>query len=191
MAHFVIRGEESQASYIARVQPFNQQAQASVVGSTSAIAGDVFLYPLTWMIVPDSVSQITVNLTTLESDEPQRDTALRDHYLESSRFPEAVYLLRKVSPADPSEARTTVAPGGGLTANVPIKLEGDLTIRETTRPVTWVGTATLEGDRLTGTVSTTIALGDYGIPAIKLAFLEVEASVTVELQLAADRVTAG
>lgn len=191
IAHFVVQGDDSEASYSASVKAFNKGASTSADGSTAEVAGDIFLYSLTWVIAQGRPSIITVNLSTLESEEKERDLALSDHYLESRRFPQATYVIRSVSPADPGKGTSNAGPGDSLTTNVPIKLEGDLTVRETVRPINWTGTATLDGDQLTGLVSTTITLSDFGIPAITLPFLEVEPVVTLEIKLVANRKPAG
>ncbi len=48
---------------------------------------------------------------------------------------------------------------------------GDLTIKETTQTVTWAATVTLDGDKLTGTASTTILMSDYAVVPISIAGL--------------------
>ena len=47
-------------------------------------------------------------------------------------------------------------------------MTGDLTVKETTRPVTFDVTASLQGDTLTGRAETTILMSDFGVGPISI-----------------------
>jgi len=57
-------------------------------------------------------------------------------------------------------------------------ITGDLTIKETTKPVTFEVTTQLDGETLTGEATATILMSDFGIGPISLAgMLETEDEV--------------
>ncbi len=178
--HFQVVGPKSRASYTTREKFFNRPLPNFASGATPSITGDIYLDPQTWQVVPAPVSTITVDISTLESDQARRDRFIRRNFLESATFPKAVYVLKRVVgiPASYMEG-----------SEVAIKLEGDLTVREITKPVTWEGTAQLAAGSLTGTVATAeLQFADFGIPKIRIAMLEVEDWFKLEFQLTAARV---
>jgi len=63
--------------------------------------------------------------------------------------------------------------------SVSFTMTGDLTVKETTRSVTWNVTLTLDGDRIVGTASTEILMSDFGAGPIQLAFLATEDQVNL------------
>jgi polyisoprenoid-binding protein YceI len=63
---------------------------------------------------------------------------------------------------------------------------GDLLVRETTRPVTFEVTASLNGDALTGTATTTILMSDFGVgPITILGVLGTEDQVKLAFEFVA------
>jgi len=118
--------------------------------------------------------EFTVNLSTLRSDSRRRDETLKTEWLESTTYPTATFVVKSVEnfPANPQ-------PGQELT----FRLLGDLTVRTTTRAVTWDVTAKLEGDTLTGTATTFIMMADFGIQPPSIAgILNVKDGVTLKLE---------
>ena len=98
---------------------------------------------------------ISANLRTLQSDEPARDQTLQEEWLESERYPIAVFVTQEVRDF-PSGAR----PGEPIR----FQLAGDLTIWEVTRPVIWDVAANLSVDCLTGKAATRLRLTDFSVP---------------------------
>jgi hypothetical protein len=67
---------------------------ATVTGSTRAVEGQFMLdydYPS-----HSQFSPITANVRTLQSDEPARDQTLQEEWLESERYPVAVFVAKEV-----------------------------------------------------------------------------------------------
>ena len=97
---------------------------------------------------------VTVDMTTLESDRSQRDSAMRSRGLETDSFPEATFSLTA-----PIELGSVPAEGETFTASA----VGDLTLHGVTQPIT----LDLEGSLVEGNVvvvgSVEIALADYAI----------------------------
>jgi len=60
-------------------------------------------------------------------------------------------------------------------------------VRDITRPVTWIGTIKLEGDRLMVTGNTTIKMTDFGFDPPAIFFLKTENETRLEFRLIATR----
>jgi polyisoprenoid-binding protein YceI len=100
-----------------------------------------------------SMSNLTVNLQSLASDNGLRDQAIQRQWLESAKYPTATFVATSVEnvPADATAGKT-----------YSFKVTGDMTIRKITKPVTFDVTVTLNGDSLTGEGITQIYMKDYG-----------------------------
>ena len=74
-------------------------------------------------------------------------------------------------PADPQEGEP-----------IAFQLAGDMTVKETTQEVVWETTATLEGDRLSGTATLETTLESFNIPVPSIAnILRVTDGITLTL----------
>jgi hypothetical protein len=71
------------------------------------------------------------------------------------------------------------------TGSVPIELVGDLTLKDVTRRVTWEGTATFDGPRVTVRARTAFRFGDFSlrVPRVSVV-LSVEDDIKLEADLA-------
>ena len=175
--HFQVAGDSSLASYTTREKFFDQPSPIFVTGTTSAIAGDLHLDRTTWQPAADPPSVITVDLRTLQTDSSRRDNAIRGRFLESNTYPMATFVLKQVAGVPQSYQEGT---------EVTVVLEGDLTVREITKPVAWQGTAKLEGNTLTGKVGTSeLKYADFGIPQITIRILAVEDWFKLDMELTA------
>jgi polyisoprenoid-binding protein YceI len=156
---YQIIGAESQVSYEVGETFFNENNRfATAIGVTSEISGEITLDSNN----PQNtqIGEIRVDISQFRSDSSRRDGAIRDRFLESGRYPIATFV-----PTEIAGLPETYAPGETLTFQV----TGDLTIRETTLPVTFDVTAKLDGDTLSGTAETTILMSDFGIGPITIA----------------------
>lgn len=151
------------AQYTFRVDPSQTKVEYAVDevlfgnkqitrGSTSDVDGEFTL------TVKDgkptfSLSNLTVNLQSLTSDNAMRDQMIQRQWLESSKYPTATFVATSVENV-PSDAQT----GQAYT----FKVTGDMTIREITKPITFDVTVTLNGNTLNGTGTTQISMKDFG-----------------------------
>ena len=175
--HFQVAGDSSLASYTTREKFFDQPSPIFVTGTTSAITGDLHLDRATWQPAADPPSVITVDLRTLQTDSSRRDNAIRGRFLESNTYPMATFVLKRVAGVPQSYQEGT---------EVTVVLEGDLTVREITKPVSWQGTAKVEGNTLTGKVGTSeLKYADFGIPQITIRILAVEDWFKLDMELTA------
>jgi polyisoprenoid-binding protein YceI len=172
---FVIDPAQSKVSYSVDETFLGQDNRlATAVGVTSEISGQMTID----LSNPAAASsgQFTVDISTLATDNSRRDSAIRRQWLESSRYPTATFTITGISdfPADPQEGQA-----------IPFKLTGDLTVRETTKPITWDVTATLADGQLSGNATTYIMMADWGVTPPDIAgMLVVKDGVTLTLDFA-------
>jgi polyisoprenoid-binding protein YceI len=133
------------------------------IGRTKGLAGEVlvdFANPAN-----SQVGTIVIDVNQLTSDEGRRDNYIRNNALQSSQYPQASF-----TPTQIEGLPAGVQPGDQIT----FRVTGDLTVKQTTRPVTFDVTLTADQDKLTGTASTEILLSDFDAGPIQLAMLQTE-----------------
>lgn len=157
---FTVVTEESDAGYAVFEEFFAgavdrfgvELGETTTVGLTEEVSGALVLDFSG--DVPSLVSaEFEVDISQLTSDQSRRDERIREESLESDTFPLATFVASGMEgfPAGYSEG-----------TEVTFTLLGDLTVRDTAVPTTFEVTATLSGDTITGTATTTIAMTDFG-----------------------------
>ena len=118
---------------------------------------------------------ISVDMTTLESDNDMRDRAIRTRGLETGRFPTATFEL-----TEPITVANQPAEG----EKIEIQANGDLTLHGVTKGVTIPIEALGSGERITIVSNFDVALANYGMERPTTArVLSVAKTGTVEMQL--------
>jgi polyisoprenoid-binding protein YceI len=127
-------------------------------------------------------SKITIDMTTLSSDQRDRDNFIKQDTLAVRQFPTAEFVPTKVT------GLTLPMPSSGTFT---FTLTGNMTIRGTTKEVTFDVTAKRDGSDLTATATAnpSFKFGDFGLRAPSVPFRVV--SVTDEIRLAIDLVATG
>jgi polyisoprenoid-binding protein YceI len=124
-------------------------------------------------------SKITADLTTLRSDQSQRDGFIKDNTLETRRFPTAEFVPEKAT---------------GLTLPLPVAgdlkltIAGKMTVHGTTKAITFTVTARRDGAKLTATATADPAwkFADFGMSVPRVAsVLSIEDDIRVEISLVA------
>jgi polyisoprenoid-binding protein YceI len=173
---YAIVADQTKASYAVGEVFINQNNRYNLaVGVTDAVSGEIFLN----FTRPEqsTVGSITVDISTLKSDSGRRDNAIRRDWLESSKYPIVTF-----TPTEIKTLPTEYADG----TEIAFEIAGDLTIRDTTRPTTFFVTARLEGEKLTGTATTTILMSDFNFEAPDIAgILKAENEARLELKFVA------
>jgi len=102
-------------------------------------------------------SQISFDVSSLTSDQPQRDNFVKQSVLGTRQFPTATFV--------PTKAAGLTLPLAG-NAHVTFTLTGKLTIHGTEKEVTFSVDATRSGGDLvaTATLDPTVKFGDFGMP---------------------------
>ena len=157
---FVIMPEQSKASYIVAEEFFDgalgrlgiQPGLADTIGNTQEVSGEMQLN-LADLSNPVVSSQFVVNIQSLTSDQSRRDNQIRERFLQSNIYPLAEFTISSLEnvPASYTEGE-----------EMTFQANGDITIREVTLPTTFDVTAKIEGDTITGVVSTQLTMTDFG-----------------------------
>jgi len=167
---------ESKLQYEVGEVLFNENNRFNVaVGVTTQISGDILVN----LEEPQKsrLGPITADISQFRSDSNRRDNALRDRFIESRSYPTVTFIASEIVglPASYQEGQV-----------VQLQISGELTIRETTRPVTLETLVQVEGDSLSGEAATTILMSDFGFGPINLVgILKTEDEVKVTLSFVA------
>jgi polyisoprenoid-binding protein YceI len=127
--------------------------RVTVVGVTDQVAGELAANPQDLTTVQVGVMQI--NARTLLTDNDFRNRAIQNEILDTGE-----YEFITFTPTAITGLSGSAAPGTDFTFQV----EGDLTIRDITMPVTFSVVARLDSEnQISGTASTTINRADYNL----------------------------
>lgn len=173
---FAIVPAESQVTYRVN-ETFVREGNRlnTAVGTTNAVKGEIVVdraAPRNSRIGP-----VTVDISTFRSDSTRRDRAIRERWLESSRYPIAEFRAAELEglPAAVREGE-----------EVRLRVAGQLKIRDVTRTVAFDVTLTLEGTTLRGEARTAIRMTDFGFePPSILGILRAENEVRLEFRFTA------
>jgi polyisoprenoid-binding protein YceI len=176
LERYVIVPPESQVIYRVGEVFFEEGGRFNVaVGTTNAVQGEVFVdraHPRR-----SRVGTITVDISQFRSDSSRRDNAIRARWLESKRYPTAVF-----TPTALRGMPEVYTPS----RDMPVEITGNLTIREVTKPATFAAKLRLDGTVLTGIATTTILMTDFGfVPPAILGVLKAENEVKLEFRFLA------
>jgi polyisoprenoid-binding protein YceI len=118
-----------------------------------------------------STAQLTIQAASIQTRNPRRDQALRDKFLDAPNHPTITFTSTRIDQTDETS----------------FVVEGDLTIRGTTKPITIdVTLTTAEPDRLTLEGTATINRRDWGAHWPAVGFM-VSKQVRLELTATAVR----
>jgi polyisoprenoid-binding protein YceI len=157
---FKIDPAHSEASYSVQETILQTIEGRKVVGKTKGISG-TFLFD---SANPSNsqLGKITIDVEHLTSDSNLRDDRIRTSFLESSNYPEAVFIPEKL---------VNFPEKLGPNRSYAFQIEGYLTAKQTTAKTTWSATISMQGNNLVGTASTTIYMSTFGVGPISVAGL--------------------
>lgn len=174
---FLIDPSESRVTYRVNETFLGDNRFNTAVGTTNSVQGEILVNrpnPRASRIGP-----ITVDISTFRSDSARRDSAIRDRWLESARYPTATFVSTEIRGLP-----QTYRDGQELT----VEIVGNLTIRDVTRVATFDATLRLAGAILTATATTEIRMTDFGFdPPSILGFVRAENEAKLEFRLMARR----
>jgi polyisoprenoid-binding protein YceI len=170
----LVISEGSKARYLVREQLARISFPSDAVGETDGVRG-VIVFDANGIIQPDR-SSIVVNMAGLRSDAGLRDSYLRRNTLQTSRYPDAEFVV-KTAPGLPWPL-----PASG---EVEFRLIGDMTIRGVTKQLTWDVKADFGGGGASAQAETSFKFGYFGleVPRVRLV-LSVVDEIRLELDLA-------
>jgi polyisoprenoid-binding protein YceI len=169
--HLVLVAGGTQARFKVREQLAGHNLPNDAVGATNAVSGNIDI-GADGVLVPGA-SKITVDMTSLKTDESRRDNFIRRNTLDTAQYPTAVFVPTAI------KGLPSPLPSAG---DVPFELTGDLTIHGVTKPITWQATGRIAGQDLTGTASTKTTFEVFGMtPPRAAVVLSVEDNITLEI----------
>ena len=176
LAAFQIDPTASEARFV--IDEILNGSPNTVVGATREIQGEIRVDPEEPIL--SVVGPISIDAESFVTDNGFRNRAIHRFILEANNFPAITFVSTALeglpSPASVEQTYT-------------FRLTGDLTIRDTTRSVTFEVTLTVQSaDRLSGSATATIERSEFGlsIPSVPQV-AEVSNEVILELDFAAVR----
>ena len=158
---------DSVVGYRAKEVLFGQSTEG--VGRTSAVTGK-----LTVSGASVDAASFEVDMTTLKSDEFNRDNQFRGRIMETSKYPTARFEL-----TSPIDLGSVPAPGVEVTA----KATGKLTIKDQTKTVDLDLTAQRDASTITVLTNYRVAFADWGIDDPSFGPAQVEDNALLEIKL--------
>lgn len=147
--------EDSQAGYRVTEQLADLPAETEAVGRTSDVSGSITLVA-SGDALELTDGSITVDTTTITSDEGMRDNRMRTQGLETDTFTNATFVITA-----PVDVPTPALDG----AVVDLVLTGDLTLHGVTKAVEIPARAQIVDRRISVVGSLTFPLSDFDIVA--------------------------
>jgi len=177
---YAIVPANSKATYRVSETFINQGNRLNVAeGTTGEITGEIAIDKT--KPSASRVGTIKVDISKLESDSEQRDDQIRARWLESTKFPTATFVPKRLE----GLTDTPYTEGAELT----FRIVGDLTVRNVTKEVTFDAKGKIVGEIFTGTATTTFNMTDFGFdPPSILGILKAENGVELVLTIEAKRI---
>lgn len=164
----------SVAGYRVREQLAFLPAPSDAVGRTSAITGTVVIAGTADALTVTS-AQLTVDVSTLSSDQQMRDQRIHRMGLQSDTYPKATFTL-----TDPITLPANPASG----SQVSVQATGTLSIHGTAQTVTIPLTARLSSNAIEIAGSTTFPFERFGMTPPSIGgFVSVQDSATMEFDI--------
>jgi polyisoprenoid-binding protein YceI len=153
-------------------------APKTVIGATDQIAGEIAIDPA----APGNakVGVILVNARTFATDNDFRNRAINNTILETGKYEFVTF-----TPTDITGFPENPALGEALE----FQISGDLTVRDSTHPITFDVTVTAVSEtRLEGSASAMLARGDYGLQIPEVPRVaNVDEEVLLEIDFVAEK----
>ena len=163
------------ARYLIREELASVELPFDAIGETSEVSG-AFTFTEDGDVVAES-SRIVMNAASLRSDEANRDRYLRNNAIQTATYPEIVFVATGVS------GLAWPLPTSG---DAEFTIEGNLTVREVTRPVEWQTIATFDGNTVSGAAKTNFTFGEFEMEVPDLWFIvSLEDNIRLELDFVA------
>lgn len=162
---------ESQLGYRVKEVAFGQRKEA--VGRTNQVTGTMTADGSTVTAV-----DLTVDMASVESDEDRRDNQFRGRIMDVATHPTATFRLTQ--PLQLASVPADATP-------VDVKATGELTLRGTTKSVTFDLKALRRGDQVAVQGALPITFADWGIPNPSIGPISTEDHGELELLVVFER----
>jgi polyisoprenoid-binding protein YceI len=167
---------DNEARYRVREQLARISFPSDAVGATRSVTGTI-IAKMDGTVLPGSL--VRVDLSTLKSDESQRDRFIKNDPLQTSRYPFTEFV--------PTALQGLALPL--QSGPVAFKLVGNMTVKDVTKPVTWDVKGTVNGDDATGQAATSFNFDYFNLnkPSV-FTVLTIEDPIHLEIDLHLKRV---
>lgn len=153
---------------------------SEAVGTTEAVTGTIVVNPDGSLDAAHS--NLTVDLRTLKSDQPNRDNYLQTRTLETAKFPWAEFVPRR------AVGLPTPLPGAAPGSQAGFQLTGDMTLHGVKSEATWNVVATFTNDLVAGRATTTLLFSTFNLTKPTLArLLSVDDKIQLEVEFRSKR----
>jgi polyisoprenoid-binding protein YceI len=145
---YVVAPDGNEARYRVREQLMHHDLPNDAVGKTSGVTGGISLSASG--AIDTALSRITIDVTSLKSDQERRDGYIQHRTLETSQFPTVTFV-----PLSMSGAKLPLAD-----AEQSFDVAGMLTVHGVTKPTVWHVKAKSSGNDVTGSGWTQFTFAD-------------------------------
>ena len=145
---YVVAPDGNEARYRVREQLMHHDLPNDAIGKTTAITGGIAVSPSG--AVDTAASKITIDVTSLKSDQERRDGYVQHRTLETAQYPTVTFV--------PTSMTGAKLPLGA--AEQSFNVGGALTVHGVTRPTVWHVTAKSSGNDVTGSGWTQFTFAD-------------------------------
>ncbi|MEO7084913.1 MAG: YceI family protein [Gemmatimonadaceae bacterium] len=168
--HYIVAPTGNEARYRVREVLVGLDFPNDAVGVTKGISGG-FVVDTSGKVVEDS-SKIIIDVAQLKSDKDKRDAYIRENTMHTDKFPTVELMPSFI------KGVTGKPPTSGTR---PVEILANLKVLGNLHPITWHGSATFNGDDVTGTISTAFTFTDMGlVKPTRAILLTVEDTVKLE-----------
>jgi polyisoprenoid-binding protein YceI len=156
---YVVATDGNEARYRVREQLLHHDLPNDAVGKTTVITGGVII--AADGAVDTAASKITIDVTSLKSDQERRDGYVQHRTLETEQYPTVVFVPTSVTGAK--------LPLSGTEQSFDVA--GNLTVHGVTRPSVWHAKAKSSGNDITGSGWTQFTFADAQLAQPRLPML--------------------
>ena len=176
ITRFLIDTNQSSVSYGVGEKFLSQGNRYNyAIGVTTIVSGEILVD--TNNPSDSTIGEITVDISAFQSDKSRRDKAIRDRWLQSSKFPVAVF-----SPTELRGLPNQYTHGDVLD----FEIAGNLTVRDVSRPTIFTAKVSMNDERLTGQANTSVRMTDFDFdPPTVAGMIEAENNVDITFEFVA------
>ncbi|MBA2686228.1 MAG: YceI family protein [Gemmatimonadaceae bacterium] len=166
---YAVARDGNEARYRVREQLMHHDLPNDAVGKTTAITGDISLTQAG--AVDTAASKITIDVTSLKSDQERRDGYVQHRTLETDKYPTVSFV-----PVSKSGAMLPLT-----AAAQTFEVQGMLTVHGVTKPTVWHVTAKSGGNDVTGSGWTQFTFTDVQLAQPRVPVL-LSVADTIKLE---------
>lgn len=166
---YVVAPTGNEARYRVREQLLHHDLPNDAVGNTTAITGGILLLPEG--TIDAAASKITIDVTSLKSDQERRDGYVQRRLLESDQYPTVVFV-----PTSMTGVKTPIG-----SSEQSFDVVGSLTVHGVTKPTVWHVKAKSSGNDVTGSGWTQFTFTDVQLQQPRVPVL-LSVADTIKLE---------